>query len=182
MSEIDNGIKQPLRFYDEVTKQNFRHEWVKDGGLRDHHILICPENAIVPFQVRRRRSAAVVTTFDLYSYDGSTGAWGWELDLLSVIPAPSTNHLKVIQMETADNIVWYPTADFTTPLSCGLHYVHLSDGVNDWYSEVFQVVADFTDTTKTYISIFSDATVTGQVILSKDGTTNNAIIKDNKPF
>lgn len=186
MSDIDNGIKQPLRFYDSVSKQNWRKAWVRDGGdivgLDKFATIVCPENAIIPFQIRRRRSPALITTFDLYSWDDNLRDFVLYYDILATIPSPQTNHLKVIQLQTVDNIVWYPQADLTSMLPCGLHYVHLSDGTNNWYSEVFNVVSGWSDNTAATISIFSDATVTGSTDLSKDGTPGGAILSSNKPF
>ena len=181
MSDIDGGIKQPLRFWDSVDKQNWRKSWIKNG-LMPEAVLICPENAIVPFQIRRRRSPLPITTFDLYTYDEASNAFVYDMDLFTVIPAPLTNHLRVIQLETADNIIWYPQADFTTALLCGLHYVHISDGTNNWYSEVFSVIGGFSDNTTGYISIFSDPHAVGDHTLSKDGTVASAIITSHKPF
>lgn len=188
MSEIDNGIKQPLRFYDAVSKQNWRKHWVGNGlkfrvNTDDTGVtipVICPENAIIPFQIRRRRSPNAITTFNLYTWDDAADDFVFNLDLFTIIPAPSTNHLSIVQLETADNIVWNPIADFTSDLDCGAHYVHLSDGSNNWYSEVFVVRADFRATNKTFVEIFSDATaVSGDRLIR---STGNYLIKDNKPF
>ena len=185
MSGIDNGIKQPLRFYDSVSKQNFRKSWVSDGGidvgLTFPNVLICPQNAIVPFQIRRRRSAATITTFDLYTWDNEAQVFILDYSLLTVIPAPITNHLRIIQMENVDNIAWYPLADFTASLDTGLHYVHLSDGTTNWYSEVFNVEC-FSDNTIDVIQILTNPTVTGSYSLSKDRTTAGEIIASSKPF
>lgn len=182
MSEIDNGIRQPLKFYDAVSKQHWRQKWVNNGGLTSRHFLLNPQNSILPFQIRRRKSAAAITTFDLYTYDNATDDFFWDMDLFSIIPAPSTSHLRVIQMQNVDNIVWYPLANFRENLSCGLHYVVLSDGTNYWYSEVFGVIDAWTDTTVGYMWAFYDRTVVGTNYISKDGTDAGAIIHSNKPF
>lgn len=180
MSDIDNGIKQPLRFYDDVEKQNWRKCYARDAGLKKEAVLVCPQNAIVPFQIRRRRNPNPVTVFDLYTWNGTD--FEYDLNLLTNIPAPTTNHLKIIQMQTTDNIVWFPQADFINPIACGLHYVHVSDGTNNWYSEVFQVINGFTDNTTGYISTFHGDKVTGTYVLGKNPTAGNEIISRNKPF
>jgi hypothetical protein len=187
MSEIDNGIKQPLRFYDSVTKQNWRQKHVNDGGLRfsvnDNNtgvsiVLINPINTIVPFQLRRRRSPNPVTVFDLYSWDGSD--FSLDIDLFTITPAPTTNHLRIVQMQYADNIVWFPTAEFTSPISCGAHYIHISDGSNNWYSEVFVADGDLEAENTTYVTDFSDPVAVNIDRLIQ--SAGNYLVKDNKPF
>ena len=177
---IEAGIKQPLRFYDALEKQNFRREWVLKG-LDKQSVLIMPENAIIPFQIRRKRSLAQVTTFNLYTYDVATNEFYYNLNILMLIPAPITNHLKIVQMQTSDNIVYFQTADLSSNLPCGLHYIHISDGINDFYSEVFMVVADFTDNSRVYAINYTDnfSVIGGNRIIKK---ANTFLIKKNNPF
>lgn len=139
MSGIDDGIKQPLRFYDKLEKQNFRREWIKDTGLTDWNVLINPANIIMPFQIRRRRSPNLITTFDLYTYNALTKDFEFDLSVFTIIDGSTVDHLRVLQMQGVDNIVWNPRKSFLQNLDCGLHYIHLSDGVFNWYSEVFKV-------------------------------------------
>ena len=186
MSNIENGIKQPLRWYDDVGKQNWRQKHVHGGGLKNENgvcmTAICPTNQIIPWQVRRRRSAAVITSLDLYRLDDATGEFVYHMNVLSEIPAPQTSCLNIIQLQTADNIVWNPTKDINTSLINGYYYLYLSDSYNEWWSEVFYVDCELTDNVQKPISIFGDAAVTGSEILSKDGTDNGAILFSYKPF
>lgn len=177
---IEAGIKEPLRFYDALEKQNFRREWVIKG-LDKQSVLIMPENAILPFQIRRKRSLNQISTFNIYTYDVSINEFLYSLNVLLIIPAPLTNHLKIIQMETSDNIVFYQTADLSSHLPCGLHYIHISDGVNDWYSEVFSVVSDFIDNSRIYAINYTDnfSVIGGNRVIKK---ANTYLIKSNNPF
>lgn len=186
MSNIENGIKQPLRWYDDIDKQNWRQDHTNGGGLKNKSgvclVAICPTNQIIPWQVRRRRSHAVITSLDLYKLDETTGEFNYELNVLTEIPAPQTSCLNIIQLSTADNIVWNPTKDINTPLTNGYYYLYLSDGYNEWWSEVFFVDCELEDVEEKPIGIFGDAAVTGHDIVSKDGTDAGAIIYSNKPF
>lgn len=178
---IDNGIKQPLRIYSDQNLQNMLRPWVADGGsgLSDRECVIVTKNALIPFQVRRRRSALPVTQFDLYTLTG--GSFIYTTDILALIPVPTNGHLKIIQAGTVDNIVWNPLDELIADLPCGYHYFILSDSVNTWYSEVFRVV-DFADLPDYTISILSGANAVTGAKLSKDGTDAGAIITSNKPF
>ncbi|MFH0864766.1 MAG: hypothetical protein V1904_01125 [Bacteroidota bacterium] len=146
MSGINEGIKQPLRFYDSAVKQNFRREWIHKSGLVNQkeaagvNCVICPNNVIIPFQIRRIHSMNPVTVFDLIQYDSTTGGWTIVEDLFNIIPAPYTDHLRIVQMQQVDNILWNPKASFTSDIDCGLYYVHVSDSVSSWYSEVFEII------------------------------------------
>lgn len=182
MSEIGNGIKQPLRWYDDIDKQNINLQWIADGGSGTSKVetVIVTQNAFIPFQIRRRHSSRPVTEFKLFSLVG--GTFIYTLDVLSVIPAPTTNHLKIIQMGAVDNIVWYPLAELTMDIHCGLHYLYLTDGINEWWSEIFRVVEDFEDMPVNSIAILEDYTVQSNDIVSKDGTPGGIIVTTNKPF
>ncbi|MDD2287022.1 MAG: hypothetical protein PHU98_06155 [Mariniphaga sp.] len=179
-SFINNGIKQPLRFYDSVTKQNYRSAWVskQNGGFDEFEVLICPENAIVPFQVRRMASPLPVSVFNIYNI--VAGTWTFYLDLFTIIPAPTTNHLSIVQCGPVDNIIWNPLADFTTPLPCGFYYVEVGDGVTTFYSEVFRVIADFTVSVQNKLKLLDDPTVTGGNYYKPSAT--DTYIQQKKPF
>lgn len=181
MSSIDHGIKQPLRFWDNVARQNWRQEWQKNIGLaKPEAVLINPVNTIVPFQLRRRRSVSVITTFDLYSWNGSD--FVYSLDLTTIVTVGLTTHMKIISMEYADNILWNPVASFTSDLTCGLHYVHVSDGTNNWYSEVFEVITDLDTEEDHPLGYYDDANTVGSFDVSADGTDGEIIVINNKPL
>ena len=186
MSSIENGIKQPLRWYDDIDKQNWRQKHVHGGGFKNENgvclVAVCPTNQIIPWQVRRRRSSAAITSLDAYRLDEATGEFVYHMNVLREIPAPQTSCLSIIQLQTADNIVWNPTKDINTPLTNGYYYLYLSDGNNEWWSEVFYVDCDLSDKVDKPISVLGDASITGGGILSKDGTEAGAILYSDKPF
>lgn len=152
MSGINEGIKQPLRFYDTPDKQNWRKCHVHGAGFADQMVVLNPENTIIPFQIRRKRSSHPVTVFDLWKWDDSINDFAYDFNLLTIIPAPTTDHMRVIQMQQVDNIVWYPKDSFTANLDCGLYYVVVGDGITTWYSEVFKVISGFNSEEITYIT------------------------------
>lgn len=177
------GMKQPLRFYDSTAKQNWRRIYANGAGLENAQTLINPENSIIPFQIRRKKSLNVIAIFDLYSYDSSINDFVFEIDLLTLIPAPLSNHLRVVQCSEVDNIIWNPRLSFTSNLTGGLKYIHLSDGVFHWYSEVFRVEC-FDDTVTKNVSVLPN--VTGMVGTSAIkwtvGGNNHTLIISKKPY
>lgn len=177
------GIKQPLRFYDSLDKQNWRRVYANGAGLENAQTLINPENSIIPFQIRRKKSLNVIAVFDLYQYDNALDDFVFELDILTIIPAPLSNHLRVVQCSEVDNIIWNPRLSFTSDLTCGLKYIHLSDGVFNWYSEVFRVEC-FDDTVTKNVSVLPN--VTGMVGTSAIkwtvGGNNHTLIISKKPY
>ena len=149
---IDAGIIQPLKWYDTKDKQNFRRSWVKNG-LRKFNVLLNPQNSILPFQIRRYHSIRPITILDLYDAENDT----FYEDILVKLAAPINDHLRIWQMGTADNIVYSQKKAFTSNLDCGIYYLHLSDGINNWYSEVFTVINGFElQTNKPFIITHSE--------------------------
>ena len=137
MPKIDATIIQPLRWYDSITKQNFRRPWVK--GLRKFNTVITPAHSIIPFQIRRYHSVMPVTTLDIY--DAETDVY--INSVLSLLPAPVNNHIKIYSLGVVDNIVYSQISAFVSNMVGGYYYLHFSDGVNNFYSEVFMVSCDF---------------------------------------
>jgi hypothetical protein len=171
---IDAGIVQPLKWYDTIEKQNFRKDWVKNG-MRFFNLLLTPKNSIIPFQVRRYHSLLPINTLDLYNAHTDV----FELDILAKLPAPANNHIKVYQMGIADNIVFTQTTAFATNLDEGEYYLHLSDGVNNFYSEVFKVVC-YAPTTKTVINQIDAEKIPSANIIINSGGDN--LIISNLPY
>ena len=138
MPGIDATIIQPLRWYDSTDKQNFRRSWVKNG-LRKFNTVITPAHSIIPFQIRRYHNILPVTILDLYNAETDV----FEADILALLPDPINNHIKIYSMGVVDNIVFYQASKFTSNLDGGYYYLHFSDGVNNFYSEVMMVSCDF---------------------------------------
>ena len=147
MPRIDSTIIQPLRWYDSTDKQNFRRSWVKNG-LRKFNVIINPAHSIIPFQVRRPHSVSPVTILDLYNAETDL----FEENILSLLPAPTNDHIKIYQSGVFDNIVFSQVSALTSNLTGGYYYLHLSDGVRNFYSEVFMVSCDYEPATVEYIS------------------------------
>jgi len=179
---INNGIKQPLRFYTSTAFHNYLRCW-NHSGFQDVQVVINPVNTIIPFQIRRKTSYRVITLFDLYTWDDASNSFVWDADLMALTPGVFTDHMKIIQTQQADNIVWNPLSSFLADLTCGLHYVTISDGVSSWYSEIFRVVAGFNSSRVTGISILPPSAQIQQTsaIAWTDGIDHYEIIFSSKP-
>lgn len=122
----------PLPWYKSVKYQDFRKSYAYGNVFQ----LIAPDRSLLPFQIRRaHRTSAVFTLRVLYD-DGT---------LYRNISADTAADLHVVSGTDFDVIQYCNTGlanQFARPLTPGRYYAELSDGVETWYSEVFNVVDD----------------------------------------
>lgn len=134
---IDSGLKHIFRFYNDIDQQNFRKSWC----LQDLSTfkLRCTKKRLLAFQINRASVPDVITQFYLYDANGN-----FILDLETLLPSPHTTLFYIRTVNDLDYIIYNASQDFTSDLPCGDHYVYISDGVNDWYSEII-LIDDFDD-------------------------------------
>lgn len=122
----------PLPWYKSVKYQDFRKSYAYGNVFQ----LIAPDRSLLPFQIRRaHRTSAAFTLRVLYD-DGT---------LYRNISADTAADLHVVSGTDFDVIQYCNTGlanQFARPLTPGRYYAELSDGVETWYSEVFNVVDD----------------------------------------
>lgn len=127
---IDNYLYTILPFYDSVSKQNFKKEWMYNDICTVP--LICSQNRLLPFQVYRASRYNTISSLEIYCYDGTL------IDsILSHIPA---GDIDIVSAQGKDYIIYYGKKDLTDDLDAGFYYLKLYDGVQYWYSEVFRVI------------------------------------------
>jgi len=124
-------IKQPflpLKFYNELDEQQYRK--LMDNMGAEWTRLIGDTEKFPPFQIKRETRPNLVSQFDLVNYDDGT------------VTAKSVDNLDIksasIEGTTYDWIV-YDGFPFTAELSTGAYYIIISDDIETWYSEVFEV-------------------------------------------
>ena len=122
----------PLPWYKSVKYQDFRKSYAYGNVFQ----LIAPDRSLLPFQIRRAHRASAAFTLRVLYDDGT---------LYRNISADTAADLHVVSGTDFDVIQYCNTGlanQFARPLTPGRYYAELSDGVETWYSEVFNVVDD----------------------------------------
>lgn len=122
----------PLAWYPSIEYQNHRKEY----AYGQVYPLITPERRLLPFQLKRATRANAISSFKLYTADGTLFA-----DITTTILATG---LSVIRYESLNyDIILYNSAlPISTATPEGQYYAVMTDGVDTWYSEVFTIVKD----------------------------------------
>jgi hypothetical protein len=141
---IPNNNLSPLPFYDSVERQNHR----KDYAFGEVFCLGTPDRKILPFQIIREHRTNQIVYAKLRKKDGT--------EFLDVLNELSATGLLVNQYTASGyDVIVYPgilPMAITTPE--GEYYLHLSDGVQNWFSDVFTIVYNLSE----YLKIeYSDA-------------------------
>lgn len=122
----------PLPWYKSVKYQDFRKSYAYGNVFQ----LIAPDRSLLPFQIRRAHRTSAAFTLRVLHDDGT---------LYRNISADAAADLHVVSGSDFDVIQYCNTGlanQFARPLTPGRYYAELSDGVDTWYSEVFNVVDD----------------------------------------
>lgn len=122
----------PLPWYKSVKYQDFRKSYAYGNVFQ----LIAPDRSLLPFQIRRAHRTSAAFTLRVLHDDGT---------LYRNISADAAADLHVVSGTDFDVIQYCNTGlanQFARPLTPGRYYAELSDGVETWYSEVFNVVDD----------------------------------------
>lgn len=124
-------IKQPLlplKWYNEQTEQQFINLMNTTG--KDRLILRTDTIMLLPFQIKRDDRGDAVTQWDLVNYD--TG----------IVANMNTGYLDIVSATenevTYNWIVMDPRPTYPER-AVGFFYYIVSDGIETWYSEVFEV-------------------------------------------
>lgn len=122
----------PLPWYKSVKYQDFRKSYAYGNVFQ----LIAPDRSLLPFQIRRAHRASAAFTLRVLYDDGT---------LYRNISTDAAADLHVVSGTDFDIIQYCNSGlanQFAQPLAPGRYYAELSDGVETWYSEVFNVVDD----------------------------------------
>jgi len=129
---IPNNNLNPLPWYTELADQNHQKAWAY-GRV---YPLLCQTRLILPFQLVRAHAAETpISSFKLINHET-----GDEYDITTEIKAAN---LIIKEFTDYDLIINY--GKFLLPETFsfkGLFYCQMTDGVNTWYSEVFNFIVD----------------------------------------
>lgn len=120
----------PLPWYDSLERQNHR----RDYAFGNVFPLITPDRKLLPFQIRRNTRSNGITKLVLRNLQGQQIA-----DIRSQMIETGL-HVKRFQSEGYDLIIYTGNLPMAITTHEGLYYAEMSDGVQTWYSEVFDIV------------------------------------------
>ena len=126
MNELHYGLKQPLRFYENVNHQNR----FKEGGDENNFELLCPVTKLLPFQIKRSAAATPLASVKLTDPTGT-------LPQVELINYFVVNEVQTFSFTTVDYLVHFgrlPLSGYTIPE--GKFYLEASDGLSTWHSEI----------------------------------------------
>ena len=134
-----NNNLSVLPWYDSINRQNHR----RDYAYGNIYQLITPDRKLLPFQIRRNTRSNSISQVLLKNVEGKT---------IANITAQMKETGLTVKRFSANgyDLMIYPG---TLPMAIntpeGLYYAEISDGVQRWYSEVFNIVRTVND----YMSI-----------------------------
>lgn len=130
-----NNNLSVLPWYDSINRQNHR----RDYAYGNIYQLITPDRKLLPFQIRRNTRSNQISQVLLKNIEGKT---------IADITAQMKETGLIVKRFSSDgyDLIIYPGTlpmAITTPE--GLYYAEISDGVQRWYSEVFNIVRTVSD-------------------------------------
>lgn len=125
----------PLPWYDSLKRQNHR----RDYAFGNIYPLLTPDRKLLPFQIRRNTRNKGITKLILRNLQGQQIA-----DIRSQMIETGLQ-IKRFQSEGYDLIIYTGNLPMAITTHEGLYYAEMSDGVQTWYSEVFDIVRTVDD-------------------------------------
>ena len=127
----NNNNFSPLPFYGDIKHQNHRKTY-SQGII---YQLITQQRMILPFQiVRESRHNKQITNVLLMHINGS--------EVSNITRAMLDNGLCIKSFDEYDIIIYNGTLPIVVNMPIGMYYLRMTDGVETWYSEVFNAVDD----------------------------------------
>lgn len=125
-----NNNLSVLPWYDSINKQNHR----RDYAFGNIFPLITPDRRLLPFQIRRNTRSNGITQVLLRTIDGKQFA-----NITTEIKETGLE-VKRFSSDGYDLIIYPGILPIATMTPEGLYYAEITDGVQRWYSEVFNIV------------------------------------------
>ena len=129
-----NNNLSVLPFYNSLDEQNHRKPYAY-GSI---YPLYAHINSMLPFQIIRTTRDVEYLMATLYTKEGNYVA-----DITSALQSAG---LQVVRFESLGyDVIVFPASDTTLEnISVGQYYLKLTDGVEEWYSDVITLVSDIT--------------------------------------
>ena len=159
MTQTENNNYNPLPWYDSVEKQDFR-KWYAYGAV---YPLFAPANILLPWQIIRDHRTNNITAVEMYDKKGT---------LIADITQPMLDAgLQIVQTDDYPNkdIIIYPANQYmATDMQNGQYFLRLTDGVQEWFSEVLTIVQDITPYLRIMWNDVENAVFDSGVIVYRD--------------
>lgn len=125
-----NNNLSVLPWYDSINRQNHR----RDYAYGNIYQLITPDRKLLPFQIRRSTRSNGISQVLLRNIERKQIA-----DITSQIKETGLT-VKRFSADGYDLIIYPGILPMAITIPEGLYYAEISDGVQRWYSEVFNIV------------------------------------------
>lgn len=125
-----NNNLSVLPWYDSINRQNHR----RDYAYGNVYQLITPDRKLLPFQIRRSTRSNEISQVLLRNIEGKEIA-----NITSQIKETGLT-VKRFSADGYDLIIYPGILPMAIEIPEGLYYAEISDGVQRWYSEVFNIV------------------------------------------
>lgn len=131
MIQTNNNLSV-LPFYTVIDEQNHRKSYAY-GSI---YPLFISANRFIPFQILRDTRANSITSVQLYTQKG--------VFLQDITQRMIDAGLQIVRFESMgyDVIVYPANLPFIVNVEDGQHYIVISDGVQNFYSDIFTIVHD----------------------------------------
>ena len=120
----------PLPFYSDLTGQHHRAKWYAYTWAQ----ITCAQNFLPRFQIKRTQALAASLTFTLHTLEDGSSA-----DITAAVQASG---LLVDDTYDYEIISYAATLPIGASYGIGGYYLHITDGTNNWYSEMFAMRDD----------------------------------------
>lgn len=130
MTTTYNNNLSPVPFYPNLTEQNHRLSYAY-GNI---YPLYGDTSTLLPFQIMRTHSAADIVSLDVYTKDGEF--------VKSLLSEMNNAGLEIAEYPSYDiDIIKFPALyAMPTDLEEGQYYLAISDGENEWYSDILTLI------------------------------------------
>lgn len=120
----------PFKIYTRLSAQNrFKRHCANQNSFS----LITRTNRFLPFIIKRDLILDQIESWEAYDLEGG----------LAHTVVPQETGYEIYTLGTSQYIIYYGAIIDGLVMECGSYYLKISDGTNDWFSEVF-TVGDFT--------------------------------------
>lgn len=127
---IDNHTFAALPIYDSIEKQVHRKEWLHNDVCTAP--LISSKNRLLPFQIKRQSRYNTIASIKLFCFN--------DTEIEDIYTTIETKDITIVtSSENMDYITYFANYDLTEDLPCGKYYLKITDSIDIWYSEIFEV-------------------------------------------
>ena len=161
-----NNNLSVLPFYSDIRYQNHRRSY----AYGEIYPLMAPSATLLPFQLIRPHRSDDIASVTMKKKDGQLVA--------DITQAMKNCGLRILEQRPSldkDVILFPATVALNTEIPDGMYYLELSDGIDQWVSEIFTVVQDVSGLLKVQWYDIEDLEMSnGQAVIYTDENNNTS--------